>query len=457
MVGAAVHEDDGRGGNASPGALPEPVLRRALQVAAEALGALDEADVPAPLRRVRAFAPARRARAGAQPLTACLATDPAFGRAVADAWSTAGPGAAAVAAANGAPVPEPTAAPLDVAVAAYLLRAGDWRDRVRAAAEGAAAEEARRAGARTGAREARDQAQLEAQEAARARELAELRARVATLEEELTALRRELRRSRSDADRARAGQRSAERAVAQAQEELAAAQEDAGRQRERADAVERQLREGTAQSQQAARRARDVDDVRARLLLDTLLDAAAALRRELALPPVESSPADLLAAELLEEDVARPAPVDVPGARALAATDPAALDHLLALPRAHLVVDGYNVTKLGFGQLTLLEQRRRLVDGLGAIAARTGVEVTCCFDGNDGVGPVPSPSTRRVRVLFSSAGRTADELIRRLVRAEPPGRVVVVVSDDGEVVSGVRAAGARPVSSRALLGRLNRG
>jgi predicted RNA-binding protein with PIN domain len=62
-----------------------------------------------------------------------------------------------------------------------------------------------------------------------------------------------------------------------------------------------------------------------------------------------------------------------------------------------------------------------------------------------------------VRVLFSEAGTTADELVRRLVRAEPPGRPVVVVSSDNEVVSGVRAAGARAVPATALLRLLARG
>ena len=52
-------------------------------------------------------------------------------------------------------------------------------------------------------------------------------------------------------------------------------------------------------------------------------------------------------------------------------------------------------------------------------------------------------------MLFSKPGETADELIRRLVRAEPPGRPVVVVSSDREVADGVRRSGARPV----LLGR----
>ena len=68
-------------------------------------------------------------------------------------------------------------------------------------------------------------------------------------------------------------------------------------------------------------------------------------------------------------------------ARALAADDPAVLDQLLALPQVHLVVDGYNVTKTGYGTLSLAEQRSRLVNGLGVLAGRTRAEVTCVFDG----------------------------------------------------------------------------
>ncbi|MEP6762609.1 MAG: NYN domain-containing protein, partial [Sporichthyaceae bacterium] len=64
---------------------------------------------------------------------------------------------------------------------------------------------------------------------------------------------------------------------------------------------------------------------------------------------------------------------------------------------------------------------------------------------------------RGVRVLFSKPGEIADELIRRLVREEPPGRPVVVVSSDREVADGVRRSGARPVSSDALVRRLDRG
>jgi hypothetical protein len=59
--------------------------------------------------------------------------------------------------------------------------------------------------------------------------------------------------------------------------------------------------------------------------------------------------------------------------------------------------------------------------------------------------------------LFSGADDSADDLILRLVRAEPVGRVVVVVSSDREVADGARAAGARSVPSTALARLLDRG
>ncbi|MCZ9337093.1 NYN domain-containing protein, partial [Streptomyces sp. TRM76130] len=75
-------------------------------------------------------------------------------------------------------------------------------------------------------------------------------------------------------------------------------------------------------------------------------------------------------------------------ARALSEYDPAVLDQLLALPQAHLVVDGYNVTKTGYPQMPLEKQRLRLLGQLSQLAAQTGAEVTCVFDGAELAAPV---------------------------------------------------------------------
>jgi predicted RNA-binding protein with PIN domain len=269
----------------------------------------------------------------------------------------------------------------------------------------------------------------------------------------MTGIRRELRKLRSDADRARAQARGAGEAATAERERLEARVAELGEAlRDAQDRLSR-ANERAEQSRRAEREGRSLADTRVRLLLDTVADAAAGLRRELALPPVEVRPADLVTSAL-------PATGDVlgeaPSARGQEDDDPGRLARLLGLPHVHVIVDGYNVTKTGYGTLPLIEQRRRLTDGLAGLAARTNAEVTCCFDGAEVEGS-PALRVRGVRVLFSAPGVIADDLIRRLVRAEPTGRVVVVVSTDGEVMRDVRAAGAHAVPSLALLRLLARG
>jgi predicted RNA-binding protein with PIN domain len=121
----------------------------------------------------------------------------------------------------------------------------------------------------------------------------------------------------------------------------------------------------------------------------------------------------------------------------------------------HLVVDGYNVTKTGYPDLTLSDQRDRLTGQLAALAARTGAEITVVFDGA-AVVAVPITTSRGVRVLFSDPGVLADDVIRALVAAEPRGRPVVVGTSDRAVAEAVRRCGAYPVSAAVLLARLSR-
>jgi predicted RNA-binding protein with PIN domain len=337
---------------------------------------------------------------------------------------------------------------VEVAAAAYLLRPRRWQALVDAAARGLAEAEQARVARDGDAELARLRAELASARADRGRVESAARREAAALQEELAEVRRELRRHRSDADRARAQARAAqaraEQDVDAATREVAAAQEHAAR----AEADLRAARDDVTALRRAEREGRSLAGARARLLLDTVLEAAAGLRHELALPPAGLAPADLVGEEEPQGAVV--------AARARAEDDPVVLDELLRLPRAHLVVDGYNVTKSAYGELPLADQRARLLSALSALAARTRAEITCCFDGTDLPGRTPTPSVRGVRVRFSSADEIADDLIRRLVRAEPAGRVVVVVSSDREVAHDVRALGARPVPSAALVRLLGR-
>jgi predicted RNA-binding protein with PIN domain len=129
--------------------------------------------------------------------------------------------------------------------------------------------------------------------------------------------------------------------------------------------------------------------------------------------------------------------------------DPSRLTSWAGLPGAHLIVDGYNVTKTGYPELSLSDQRDRLIRSLAALAARTSAEVTVVFDG--AAVATARPPGRGIRVLFSAAGVIADHVIRDLVRAEPAGRVVIVVSSDREVAETAARDGARTAPSAALL------
>ena len=64
------------------------------------------------------------------------------------------------------------------------------------------------------------------------------------------------------------------------------------------------------------------------------------------------------------------------------------------LPQVHLIIDGYNVTKTGYGDLPLSDQRSRLVSGVGVLHAQTKAEVTVVFDGAELDAPVAVQAPR---------------------------------------------------------------
>jgi predicted RNA-binding protein with PIN domain len=285
---------------------------------------------------------------------------------------------------------------------------------------------------------------------------------VGRLRAELLALRREhdeLRRRLGDArERARRADKELAALAASAAKDRAAG-DAAVLAAQAAEAETRRLRAKLGAAEQAlvaarsaTREGRGSDDARVWLLLDTLVNAASGLRRELAVSPPTQRPADRVQPAGAGDDGFSGVAL-----RGFESDDPALLDQLLRVPGVHVVVDGYNVTKAGYGTLALEAQRNRLLAGLSGLAAQTGVEMTAVFDGAVRDAPVATAAPRGVRLLFSAPGQIADDLIRELVRAEPVGRPVVVVSSDREVADSVRAMGARPVGSAALLRRLARG
>ncbi|MFI6372874.1 NYN domain-containing protein [Streptomyces sp. NPDC050546] len=428
--------------------LPDGVRRKVVQIVSDGFGALTVGELPAQLRQYARFAPNRRAKFAGNAMASALETDPLFRQRIGEKLREAQP---ELAGALDSGSPPPAADPLDVAAAAYVLRPTDWVKLVTAAGE-----EAQRADAERADEESRAELERLRDELARARdhtraETERLRTELESAKRESESLHRKLRAALSDVKRGEAALRKAhgemEALRAEGHAQVSAAESETRRLKARLGETEAAL-EAT---RRAAREGRSVEDMRVRLLLDTLLDATQGLRRELALPPVSVRPAETVDAV----EPGRMTPKDI-AARALSEHDPQVLDQLLALPQAHLVVDGYNVTKTGYPQMPLEKQRLRLLGQLSQLAAQSGAEVTCVFDGAELAAPVLLAPPRGVRVLFSKPGVTADELIRQLVRAEPPGRPVIVASTDREVADGVARAGARPVASAMLLKRLSR-
>ncbi|MGW1212947.1 NYN domain-containing protein [Streptomyces sp. NPDC002499] len=426
--------------------LPDGVRRRVVQIVSDGFGGLTVAELPAQLRQYARFAPNRRAKFAGNAMAAALETDPLFRQRIGEKLREA---QAELAGALDSGSPPPAADPLDVAAAAYVLRPTGWVKLVTAAGEEAQRADAERADEESRAELERLRAELAQARDATRTETERLRADLESARKEAESLHRKLRAAVSDVRRGEAALRKvhaeAEILRAEGQTQLSAAESEARRLKARLTEAEASL-EAT---RKAAREGRSVEDMRVRLLLDTVLEAAQGLRRELALPPVSVRPAETVDAV----EPGRMTPKDI-AARALSEHDPAILDQLLALPQAHLVVDGYNVTKTGYPQMPLEKQRLRLLGQLSQLAAQTGAEVTCVFDGAELAAPVLLAPPRGVRVLFSKPGVTADELIRQLVRAEPPGRPVIVASTDREVADGVAKAGARPIASAMLLKRL---
>jgi predicted RNA-binding protein with PIN domain len=147
----------------------------------------------------------------------------------------------------------------------------------------------------------------------------------------------------------------------------------------------------------------------------------------------------------------RRSPLAVPGGRG--ADDPETLAAWMGVDGVLVLVDGYNVTKhpQGFPERGLEDQRTLLLDLCRRLARRFGAEVTVVFDGGT-VGPIPTRlPLGPVEVVFTDAGRTADDEIVARTNAAPPERPVVVTSDN-ELRARVTALGATITRSPALLG-----
>ncbi|GLY42661.1 RNA-binding protein [Amycolatopsis sp. NBRC 101858] len=421
-------------------ALPEPVRDRIAELSAAAVAKLPATDVPRQLRPVAKFAPAKRAKLGGAALLTALGESSQFRTAVIE-WLRE----------HRTDALDPNAADsVAAAAAAVLLGESGAAGRVRLVAKNAEENALRAERDAALARSQRLEAELTQLrvELADARKAAESARgeREGEVEKLLKRLREQGVQLRQAKDAAEAASAETARGSAARADEIAALTAQLERERQRV-ATERARAEravGDAEvARQSAREAREADEVRLALLIDTIDGAVTGLRRELALGARGARPADMVRG------------ASTGSGQGGKIADVSTLDRYLALPNVHLIVDGYNVTKTGYPELALADQRDRLIHQLSALAARTSAEVTVVFDGA-GVLSVPASVPRGVRVLFSDRGVLADDVIRNIVAAEPAGRPMVVATSDRAVADSVRGGGAHPTPSAVLVSRLSR-
>jgi predicted RNA-binding protein with PIN domain len=459
--------------------LPEQLLGPLVDTAGDVLRALEPGDRPQALRRLAEFsASGMRTEAARQQLARALESDESFREKVVEKFSQRSEVTAAL---EGWSRPEAfrlvhEAAERDdlplLASALYAERPAGWAFGLGAAA--------------VIVEHRRDEKQADDERRARDMELAtldEARRRLeeshATLEAEAARLKRELqdeRRTRRgrEADAAQViaeGERRAdelEAALGRARAAFDKAETRIEREVERSRELEQELHrvKGELTESEAARlvateradrtgnlRYADLQalteaaDLAARLAagLGGVADRARGIRAPEATPPDREK--EQPQTKVPAEPPLRLQP-SVPAG--MVSDSPEGLTGILRSNRVVLVVDGYNVSMLGWGDADIADQRERLGAALSNLHARTRCDVTLVFDGA-GIEGVTAPRRPGVRVVYSDAGEEADRVVVREVAGLSNRIPVIVASSDAEVRADAEREGALVVSSATLL------
>jgi predicted RNA-binding protein with PIN domain len=150
---------------------------------------------------------------------------------------------------------------------------------------------------------------------------------------------------------------------------------------------------------------------------------------------------------------ARRKPIRLPGG--VLASSVEAAEIVLRTKGARTLIDGYNVAKLGWPTLDLDHQRDHCVLAVENMAKRWNMATTIVFDGASIEG-AHTPTRRRVRIAYSPAGVSADDVLRAEVAGIDVAKPVVVVTNDRAIINDVVAIGANTVSSDDFLVLLRR-
>jgi predicted RNA-binding protein with PIN domain len=279
------------------------------------------------------------------------------------------------------------------------------------------------------------------------------------LEKQLERERRKVKDAREEARKAKEAARSVHESNARKVEELeramAATNAELKRVQAELQAAAAEAGKATSELERRERRAqREVEKARAdrdesRTEVKSLRKEVARLTRELAATsPVDKPRQRKTVARPKEPAVRRP--LDVPNG--LMAESREALEAWLKEPNVSLLIDGYNVSKTegGFVDVSLEQQRNRLVDEIDRLARRMKVASTIVFDGALIEPAAVRRKRRTVVVAYSKPPEIADDHLVALLE-EQPNHPVIVVTNDRELQDRSVALGATIARSEQLL------
>jgi YacP-like NYN domain len=321
---------------------------------------------------------------------------------------------------------------------AWLRQDPGWEEDVRVLIERREQEAAERDTVRLLVQEQRRRVAAEDAAIRTRADLVALTERIGDRESELETLRREKSAGASDLEALR--------------QSVADLKLEARHSRDRAEAARRALERVEAERDDASRRAATAEAQRDELLaaraeLPGGSRGAAQIARLRELSEVARSLGEQLTA-LIATGPRRRQAIEVP--RPAAKDARLTAEFLLKVPGIVVLVDGYNVAKLGWPGLSLEQQRINMLDAVDALARRFGTEFVVVIDGADVVG-AHTDRRRLTRVRYSPAGIKADDVIREEVAGLDVGRAAAVVTNDREVRRDVMAAGANIIASDALI------
>lgn len=135
--------------------------------------------------------------------------------------------------------------------------------------------------------------------------------------------------------------------------------------------------------------------------------------------------------------------------KGLTIESPQALTEIFKQDKLMLLIDGYNVSLNSFPNLNLELQRERTISCAANIESRFSTNCAVIFDGESNTTRASMRS--KVHVVFSPAGKTADDVIIERISITPKDRPILLVTNDQNLKRRAKGLGCETISTNAFV------